>query len=162
MNNSYQKVGEKHYIVIDDEGLKNVTCDEDINFILSLQNEIEEKQKKLAELNYKLFLYNDKDIRIMDGVTYLLPACLFGMTTLVANINLAFPITIASSTALLQNKYNYYNTLEDLKAKKEDILKEKEQLERLIKVMQDNLAVLCEDSQYKEDRVELKRVLNNN
>ena len=32
MNNSYQKVGEKHYIVIDDEGLKNVTCDEDINF----------------------------------------------------------------------------------------------------------------------------------
>ena len=49
-----------------------------------------------------------------------------------------------------------------MKAKKEDILKEKEQLERLIKVMQDNLAVLCEDSQYKEDRVELKRVLNNN
>ncbi|MGM9878061.1 MAG: hypothetical protein ACI33S_05360 [Bacilli bacterium] len=59
---------------------------------------------------------------------------------------------------LLQNKLNYYDTLENLKTKKEELLKEKESLKKLIQVMQENLSSICEDCGYSEQRVELKKV----
>ena len=37
---------------------------------------------------------------------------------------MAFPITFASMITLLQNKLNYYDTIENLKTKKEELLKE--------------------------------------